>query len=474
MAYISRVEFMVLQSFLKAKAREEENRKTKAGIRLAIYHDDWEDVLTARMKTLFCEENWVRLRLSRNTSQNILKKVVNEVSSLYKREPARKLLGPNGKEIVDHPIMASVADWTMVLQVVNRYANLLNDVGLVVRWDRGMERLVLDVLTPANTSVIQRDGFPNQAAAAYWEIVDKADTQFQAERQRYIYFDDEQHFIFDKRGVRYDPSTDNSNPDLVNPYGIAPFAFVHRTMRPNMFWDPTDGNDLIESTLDAGISRTLKGHLFLRQSFKQPWLKGQLNKGITPQMVTDPATMLHCDEGGEFGVLDLQVDFASIDTAINANVDATLGTYGLSLGQFAATEDQSGVSLEIRNRGLREIREAQIPLFRQFEADLFERMVAVWNAENPGRPVPEGSYIQVDFAEPEVYSDPDKRWADAERKLMRGLISPTQFYQLFNPDADAETARKAIEENMAALAKLKDLGWSMSDMIAGAGAGAEV
>ena len=92
MAYISRVEFMVLQSFLKAKAREEENRKTKAGIRLAIYHDDWEDVLTARMKALFCEENWVRLRLSRNTSQNILKKVVNEVSSLYKREPARKLL----------------------------------------------------------------------------------------------------------------------------------------------------------------------------------------------------------------------------------------------------------------------------------------------------------------------------------------------------------------------------------------------
>jgi hypothetical protein len=467
MAYISKVELAVLQSHLRAKEKEERDRKNKASIRLAIYHDEWREILGDELQSLFCPENWQRLKLTRNTAQNILKKVVNEVSSLYKREPARKLIGPDGNTIDDHPIMDAVTDWTRTLQVVNRYMNLLNDVGVVVRWDKDLERLVLDVLTPANTSVIQRDDFAGEAAAAYWEIDGKVDTPIQAEQKRFMYWDDEQHFIFDDKGTVYDPSPNGDNPDLVNSYGLRPFAFIHRTKRPGMFWDPDDGGDLIAATINAGVKRTLKDHLYLRQSFKQPWLRGQLGKGVTPAMVTDPATMLTCDVEGEFGVLDLQADFASVDGAISADVDATLGTYGLSLGQFAATEDQSGVSLEIRNRGLREIREAQVPLFRQFESELFDRMVAIWNVESPEKQVPEGAYLSVDFAEPEVYSDPGKRRDDAEWKLKRGLISPTQFYQLFNPDADDETAQKAIEDNMAALAALKDKGWSITDALAG-------
>lgn len=452
----SRAAEVVLKSYLKAKQSEEEERKRKANERLAIYHDDWEDILESTLSSQFHKDNYAKIKLLKNTTQNILRKVVDDVSVVYKIAPVREY-GENEKigEIYQY------LEIDEFMKRVNQYGFLLNDVLIRVGWDQENQKVTLDLHTPANTSIIQRDNYPEQAAAVYYEV-EYIDTEFNPTKFN-VFWSDFEHFLFDEKGIIYSPTEDNQ--EKINPYGQLPFVIVHMKPFPGMFWNTSLKNDIVSGTVITGFKRTLKDYLFKHSSFKQPVINADNIDKIPNELLHDVASAWKIQgQNANVSLLDFTANFSELSKTIQEDINAFLSTYGLSVDMFAVSPSEaSGRALQIKNRGLQEIREAQIPIFRRVEKQLFDMIRIVYNWHSSSSQIPELDF-SIDFAELETYTDPMEERKQFEWDLKRGVISPGQFYMAFNPDVtDAETAEKIMAENLKKYKDMKNQGFSFDD-----------
>ncbi|MHB8053625.1 MAG: hypothetical protein ACYDH3_00005, partial [Candidatus Aminicenantales bacterium] len=80
MMFTSQAQSIVESSLVQAKFRAEKDRMEEAENRLSLYQDDYETIIRAKMKELFAPENYDAMFYHVNQSQNILKRVVNEIS----------------------------------------------------------------------------------------------------------------------------------------------------------------------------------------------------------------------------------------------------------------------------------------------------------------------------------------------------------------------------------------------------------
>jgi hypothetical protein len=457
---------VVLQSYLKAKEMEEKSRKVKAGERLAIYHDDWESILEDILRSQFHPDNYKKIRLLKNTSQNILRKVVDDVSVVYKVAPAR--------DYGDNTVMDEIYGYLDIdefMRQVNQYGWLCKDLLIRAGWDADLERVTLEINTPANTSIIQRDNYPQQAAAVYYEI-EYIDDQFKVEK-RYIFWSDFEHFVFTEKeiskggGVTFlaeAPAEDN--PDMENPYGKLPFVVLHMKPLPGMFWNTSSGSDLIQSTTTTGFKRTMIDYLFKHASFKQPVITADDADKIPKDLLMDPLTAWGLTGNATATLLDFQAAFDVLDRKIQSDINSTLATYGLSVDMFTVSPNEaSGKALQVKNRGLQEIREAQLPTFRRVERELFELIRLVYNTYNAVK-IPETLEFKIDFAELETYQDPMDERKQALDDVKNGIISPGQYYMQFNPDiTDEVEAEKAMTANLLKYKNMKNQGFSFDQFI---------
>jgi predicted ribosome quality control (RQC) complex YloA/Tae2 family protein len=175
-------------------------------------------------------------------------------------------------------------------------------------------------------------------------------------------------------------------------------------------------------------------------------------------------SLLIIGDDSETGAIDLQVNFKGIDDTIKESLNAFLNTYGLTADSFSALE-VSGKALEIKNRALKEIREDQIEIFRQSEKELFN-LIRIVNNYHSKSQISDKLEFKIDYAEMEIHDDPESKRKTADHDLEKGLISPAQYYMIFNPDIkDAENAEKILKENLEKNKELKDAGYSLNDEI---------
>src|SRR5688500_2302371 len=82
---------LVRESFYGAKAAAEDSRRLEAERRLDAYEDDFRDVLRSRISATYAKPNADELCKVLDSTNNPLKRIVNEVSVLYAKPPARRL-----------------------------------------------------------------------------------------------------------------------------------------------------------------------------------------------------------------------------------------------------------------------------------------------------------------------------------------------------------------------------------------------
>ena len=446
----------VLKTFMASKKQAEEDRKADANKRLAIYHDDWDDILEEELADQFERVNYNNIHLCKNTTQNILKKVINDISLVYKQAPERSIKDENYNAI----------DIDSTMQLANRYLNLLNEVLIRPVWDENKKNVKLMILTPANTSVVQNEEDPTQADGIYYEL-EAGDDPLSTETKFYVFFSRDEHFVFtDKGDIR--PAVDNE--EMLNPYkkdgvGVLPFVILHKNNRPGMFWDPTDGNDLVDGTIITGMKRTMKDYAFKNQSFKQIWMRSK-DEVPPAKLVIDPLTMLQVHgESDEIGIIDLQADFAAMDNTLQGDINAFLATYGLTVDMFAVSpKELSGKALEVMNRALKEIRETQTKLFRKAEEELYDLIRIVYE-HHAGKGMAEEDF-SINFIEPEIYTDPGELKKQAWWDMTHGLMSPGDYYLKFNPDGaeSEEEAESIMTENMRKLKEMQSQGFTLESL----------
>ena len=450
---------MVEQNFLRAKWQADRDRQAEAQDKLDLYMDDFEEIIKVKMAELFHPKTVDRLLYHVNQSQNILKRVVNEISTLYKTETART----TDPESDRYQELMELLKVDVSMKKINRYTNLLNESLLKVGVRSG--KLVYDIITPNICTVVQNEADPTQADAIIY-MTTRVNTIGSSDIRYHYWSKDGDYLIYDESFQiveriydSYDESGELRYPYIDPDTGqyLLPFVIFHRQQPDSNFWDQDSGRDLYSATTATAIKMSLFDYYFKTGSFKQIYLIGDKAEMASKQIL-DPLTVLKgSGEGAEIGVLDREIDMEQLKNAIIFQINSIINNYGISADQYSLiVSEMSGRALKIRNRGLLEIRKEQLPIFKSSEEDLFNVTRVVNNHHFPNDQIPEDAKFDIDFGELEIPEDPDEDLELQTKRLRSGLISPGQFYQHFNPDVkDVEEAEKAIADNLAALEKMR-------------------
>jgi hypothetical protein len=461
----------IINSFLAAKWRAEKDRQEEADNRLCIYSDDYEEIIRDTLKTLFCKENYENLYYHVNQSQNIFKRVVNQISMIYKADAQRVL----DIESDRYEAIKEEVDINTRMRKVNRLTNALNDIIVMVAVHDG--RICYDLITPNVCTVIQDPDNPSKMDALIYRLT-SVNTPTSA-NIRYAYWDvNGNHAILDGyfRTISVIYSPDGSGGGMPYPYRdksgafVIPAVVLHRQHPEDSFWDQDSGRDLYNAAVGLGWKLTLKDYYFKSASFKQIYvIADDLN--VPNKQRTDVSTMLHLrGEDSEIGTLDLQVAIDKLVESITADVNMIINNYGISADMWTlSVSEMSGRALKIRNMALLEQRQEQTPTYRRFETELFEKTRIVNNAHAGffgWEQIPENAVFTVDFGEIEFPEDPVYEIDLEAKRLKSGIIGLGQFYQRFNPDiTDIEEAEKAILENLNKLKTTREANPSLDEAL---------
>lgn len=456
------------RSLMAAKDWAEGERQREAEARQDAYEDDYSDLLEQRIRSTWdVQANVEALLKVLDTTNNPLKRIVNEVSVLYTKRPARRLANTSATQLY-RQILKGAGDG-VVMPRLNRMVNLHNTVLVYVR--PAYDSLTLKLVLPQDCTVWPDPDDPTMPLCVEFRECDTA-----APNAKPVYWQ------FDRRpesaGIRkYDANGKKIGPDMALPYAdetgrpLIPFVAFHREWR-EQFWDSTSGDDLYELTIMVGMWETWINHLIRTDSTRQKYVTGVID------------TAGGGDEGGTEGIIQIrgvngsapnvgefssQADWDGLGAQIKRKLENVLNNVGLVLPDTRTSGDPtSGFALVVRSQGLIKIQKAQVPSYEKSEESFYRIVAAVWNFErmNTAFPLIEGEALppfseakpEVAFADVESARTVEEMKAAleiAESEIKMGLASPVTVYMRMNPDVSEDEARAAIEKNLAETKALK-------------------
>lgn len=452
---------MVQASFMAAKDLAEQQRKGEAESRLDAYEDDFRGVLRARISATYSKANADDLIKVLDSTNNPLKRIVNEVSVLYARPPVWKFQDKAAVEPWREVMEKGSA--SVVFPRLNRMVNLLNDVLVYVRPCR--DGLAFKLVLPQDVTVWPDQDDPTMPLAAMFRELDPAapsakPTYHLWDRREgsagYRMFDAE---LREVRGeARPNPYMDEAGRQII------PMVAYHRDWPTWSFWDQTSGDDLYELTLMVGMWETWINHLIRTDSIRQKYVTGDLDstgdqEGGTTSLLRLRSVLGQPVSVGEFSS---QSDWNGLGGQIKRKLENVLYNYGLVLPDTRTSGDPtSGFALTVRSQGLAKIQKAQIPSYRKSDLAFYRVVSAVWNFEranpkseipgdSPELPPPSVAKPEVEYAEIDATRTVEEHvaaFALAKERMALGLESPITIYLQDHPEATEEEARQAIKKN---------------------------
>jgi hypothetical protein len=466
-----------------------------------IFRDNWGYIIRSELQAQFTEKTYKKMYWLTSQEQNIVKRVVNELSVVYK-QPAERLAvkDDSGENIIyDENYQEAIKDTDLdaVMQMVNKYTNLTNQTLLKVVFRDG--KLDFDLINFNNAEIYTHmDDWRKIVAIKYFvgyvfpqKYYTSDDPKKVSDQQAwitetgplqeysyaYIYtFGNEDLEIdgteilesdarkFLKGGKIYKVSAASDKTEVIvdekdNPYrdengdAILPFVFCPKQYPVEELLDFTTGSDLFDLNINVALDITHLNNLKKYQSYKQPVLRVPDTKGLPPVIRTDPTEpiILQDPEGNaQAYLLDLQARIKEHQETIEKRILSVLTGYGISPQNYTmSATPESGFALKISNMGKLEAREQQLPNYLRIEKDLFDVTRAVWNHHMPGKEISEDSQLMIDFAELEYPLSPQEKMTKQAWLKQNNVITDLDIMLDNNPDLSEEQAKKLLEENKA-------------------------
>ena len=252
-----------------------------------------------------------------------------------------------------------------------------------------------------------------------------------------------QHFMVD--GTKTIPVRDargRENRDLINPYGILPVTFAHRS--PQLlgdFW-VKGASDIVLTNkhMDIGLTELALAYRFDAVGIK--WIKTRSNQE-QEEITTGTDKFITLPEDADIG----RLGGASLDHLVSIiKFWAEVATYNNYLQIKWANSGQnakSGEALKIESIDNFEQREAGInDTWRKWERERYEVDKKVLKTHGVNIPDKAPS---VDFAEPTMPLSRKEEREDWDWRLQKGFASPEDWYKSENPDASDEQIAKWLE-----------------------------
>lgn len=473
----------IRQIVAEINSEGEVDRRAQMLVRHKIYKDGGKEFLLEAVRREFNEDAVKEMRL---TPINILKKIINMKSQVYRRAPMRETELESDQALVDYYVDS--LGLNVKMQKANRYFNLFSNCQLYVRLDNSMN-LNLDIVTPYQYSIIpnsfdlsimegvvfstfpkqdelteESDAGPATGRSNYnknkqseqEENLVKFDGVNSNDNTRYVIWTNESYVVVNSKGEYVEAMTE----DLMNPLGFIPA--VHLTKdRDNEVYS-TVGADVTDltQTIQMGWSDLLtiaKHQGFSLLTFTGPeapqkmtiginrviWLK-QENDQPTPTVdyVTAASPL------SEYK--DLLVEqLAMLLSTNDLNPQAVGGT-------FAANQSTSGFHALIQNADTIEAIESDKPTLKDAEKELWSIISRYHNHLADAGVLPPGLaelgkfsddfVVDIKYRDARPLSSEAEEIANVKNLLADGLISKRQALKKLNPDLSDEQVEALLQE----------------------------
>lgn len=464
-----------------------------------IYNDCWEYIIREELKDQFTQKSLDKLKCLVTGELNVFKRTINTISTIYKDTASRKAILPEGLEGVEDvedvdvsqlktdPVYDKIIKkfpFDLMMQKANQMTNATNACAVRSVYRDG--KMDYDVITFDNLQILfdpedwkkiiayqfyigesplfeqpaaeitndqikadpHRDRFNRRAPRATFEraILYTSDSEVFPERLRGKIIHYKQNAGADAI-IDVDEAGNQRIED--NPYKdaegktVMPFTLILKEYPVDRLIDYTSGNDLVYLAINSAINYIHMNSLIKYQSWKQGYIISDLD--MPGNMLMDPAEWIKVPaskNGGttDVGLLDLQASIKDQWEVIVERIALGVAQYGIDVESLVRKggSPESGFSLEIRKEGLREIREAQIPIYRAAEKDLFEKTRIVYNFHNPDAPINPESKFFIDFGESTGsinQAERDQHWLTVIRENVNNVLN---WAKEENPDLQTD------------------------------------
>ena len=411
------------------------SRLAKFSKRYQMYNDNYNDQVVSKLGQIYRAFAQLKLDVQINDNNNIYKQVVNAVSNVYSFGVNRTFESEDVQELYNELRI----DKTMAQ--ANKYMNAFNDVLVQVSWDSKKEQPKVMLRLPHLTEVGYASG-EVEWVAYFVEMTGKDD-----KTERWAYWSDTEHYYIDKSNGDDKVVAVEDNDEMVNPFGVLPFVYLHNGWRDESFWDSYTGDDLTGGTIDMAVHLTFLNHIIKTQSFKQLVGKGD-NVGELLGQVLDPLSILTLTgQNTEISVLDLQSNYEQLHRVAQDLANNLAISYGVSPSQFRMTSQaSSGFALQMENLKLDRFTLEQQADFKQYERELFTLIGDV--SEYYKKPI--AGEMTVDFKEPNYPASQSEQLTIDQQSIDMGLTKPTDIMMRNNPDLTEEDAKADVAINLNA------------------------
>lgn len=372
--------------------------------------------------------------------QNVSRRIVNEVASLYDR-PALRILKKRNDEFHAEEKRLSLH---FIHQEAHRLTNLCNEV-LIWQFKGVDERNALRIVTPNCFDALPDPRDPLQAAGYLLDAAPHgAFTHDDAKRMpNYELWDDTFRYLINAYGQIVD---EFGNPGVPSEHGLGriPGVLFHRREPTTCILDASYGEDIKSAHLGIALLNVMIMRLSKSQGENQPILQGNLAAMASGQVMNGERPLLLPPE--------VVASMWSMKTdpdhylAVKKDKIASVGaSYGLDYQMFMQDlggESGSGKSYQVRREKLTELRIEQ-----RMRAAAHEAMVVSLMGFDP-----EG--MRLDFQEQAMPTDAAEEVSLLDEKMRKGLDSPISFLMRKDPDLDRESAVVLLKSNLADYAGL--------------------
>jgi len=353
--------------------------------------------------------------------QSIVPRFARARMLLYKNPPLRLL---DGEESDDYKSIAYHLN-TKTREMAE-LTWLMGDASMRTKWNTNKERLEYDILPNVKKYYVNGESEP---FAVSYEI----GRAMNSDRQ-FVFWSESrdgemgQHFMFSQSGkIKAVPG----NPEMVNPYGIIPIS--HACYQSNAL-------DVVRAAVQISIAMT-EIALGIRFNLGQP-----IARGITDQDTIESGIdklILLSDPASSFEYVSPNSDIRGNLESIKLMINQVAQNHSLAIRWGEGGTPPSGEALRIMSAENTEVRESDVPLWREWEHGRYEIDRIVYETHT-AKSLPES--LTLDFTE----SSYPRSWQEERDRLQfmmdNNLMSRKELIRYFNNDISDEELKSKMGE----------------------------
>lgn len=388
-------------------------RKDRAREALNFFDDQQDDTTLALIRRRFASSESFRV-----FTVNMVRKIVSRRATAYRIPPVRTFEGWDQQA---GNALYQAANVDAVMKRASKLTKLLKTTALQVR--HGDHGLQIGVLTPHILDAVYDD--PEHPLRLIITHGDADSTK--------TTYSDWTATGYRRRDAQGRPIPVPGNPGGVNPYGVLPFVPLFDRLPDSAFFLP-GGDDLIGSqkALNVGLVNLFRS--IELQAHGQAVAKGL---PVGDPIATGPDKVILLPPDGEFSYAAPNAPIGDILSALEFLMRQTAASNDVGADVFDLSKRaESGSAKSVERLDLREARQDDIALWRQYETRLFEVIKRVVNTHAPGT-IPEAATLRVDFGELQDNLTEAELLDNLKAKAELGVSSPVDAILALNPDGFA-------------------------------------